>query len=66
MRFHVAYNQNGRILAAAEEGADQPAAMAGTTVETLEVPAEFEDAEPLEFFHRLRVDVRERKLIRGI
>ncbi len=65
MRFQVAYDRHGRILAAAEEGADQPIPKAGVTVETLEVPAEFEKAEPTEFLHRLRVDVKQRKLIKS-
>lgn len=65
MKFHVAYNQQGRILAAAAEGADQPAAMPGVTIATLDVPEEFAKAEPIEFVHRLRVDPKQRKLIKG-
>ena len=64
MKLHVAYNQHGRILAAAEQGADQPAAMPGVTIAELDVPAEFEKGKPIEFLHLLRVDVTKRKLIK--
>jgi hypothetical protein len=65
MRFHVAYDQHGRILAAAEQDADQPAEMPGVTIAELDVPEEFENTDPIEFLHLLRVDVRERRLVRG-
>jgi hypothetical protein len=65
MKLNVAFNEQGKILAAAEEGADQPAEMPGVTVAELDVPREFEGREALEFMHLLRVDVRGRKLTRG-
>jgi hypothetical protein len=65
MKVYVAYNEGGRILAAAEQGADQPAEMPGVTVAELDVPAEFENAEPMEFMHLLQVDVEGRRLTRG-
>jgi len=65
MKFHVAYDQHGRILAAAAQDADRPEAMPGVTVTELDIPAEFEKAEPQTFLHRLRVDVRQRKLIKS-
>jgi hypothetical protein len=64
MRLHVAYDRHGRILAAAQEDADQPAEMSGVTVTELDVPAEFEGAEPHEFLHLLDVDVDQRRLVR--
>jgi hypothetical protein len=65
MKLYVAYNEQGRILAAAEEGADQPAEMPGANVAELDVPDEFESAELMDFMHLLRVDVKGRRLMRG-
>jgi hypothetical protein len=62
----VAYDERGRIVAAAEvgpRGADRPVERPGITVEELDVPDEFADAKIETFLHRLHVDVRERRLI---
>ena len=64
MKFHVAYDQDGRILAASTEDGDKPDAMPGVTVAEFDVPAEFAKAKPDEFFHQLHVDVRQRKLVK--
>lgn len=63
MKLHVAYNHNGRILAAAEEGSDQPAHGEGVTIAEMEVPAELAKRKPAEFMHLLRVDVAKKKLV---
>jgi hypothetical protein len=67
MKLHVAYDHEGRIVGAAEadpKGAgDKPAARPGITVAELELPKELAGAKPTEHLHRLRVDVRARKLI---
>lgn len=65
MKMYVAYDQNGRILAAGTEEGDRPDDMIGMTIEELDVPREFEKAEPHKFFHLLRVDVDKRKLIKS-
>ena len=62
----VAYDEHGRIVAAAgtgPRGADRPAERPGITVGELDVPDEFADADMETFVHRLQVDVRERVLI---
>jgi hypothetical protein len=62
----VAYDEHGRIVAAAgtgPRGADRPAERPGITVDELDVPEEFADADMETFVHRLQVDVRERSLI---
>jgi len=64
MRLHIAYNQNGRILAAAEPDADAPAPGPGVTVAELDVPAEFKNAKPVEYLHLLREDVAKKQLTR--
>lgn len=45
MKLHIAYDQRGRILAAADQGAGQPAEMPGLTVAEVDVPPEFEKIE---------------------
>jgi hypothetical protein len=64
MKFYVAHDEHGRILAAAQEGSDQPDSMPGVSVTEMEIPAELEEADPEEFFHLLHVDVKQRKLIK--
>ncbi len=62
----VAYDERGRIVAAAgagARGADRPAERPGITVGELDVPDEFADADMETFVHRLHVDVRERRLV---
>jgi len=63
MKLHVAYDRNGRILGAAGEDGDQPAALPGITVSLMDIPEEFDKAEPMEFLHRLRVDVEQRRVV---
>jgi hypothetical protein len=64
MILHVAFDRHGTILAASAEGADQPAEAPGVTVAGIGTPAEFEDADPTDFIHLLRVDVEGRRLVR--
>ena len=64
MKIHIAYDQHGRILAAAAQDGDRPAAGPGVTVAELAVPKEFEKLEPHKFFHRLRVDVAKKELLK--
>jgi len=62
----VAYDEGGRIVAAAEagpRGADRPVERPGIAVEELDVPDEFAGARIETFLHRLHVDVRERRLV---
>ena len=62
----VAYDEHGRIVAAAEagpRGADRPVERRGITVGELDVPGEFANAEIQTFVHRLHVDVREKRLV---
>jgi hypothetical protein len=62
----VAYDERGRIVAAAgagPRGADRPAERPGITVDELDVPDEFADADMETFVQRLHVDVRERRLV---
>jgi hypothetical protein len=67
MKLHVAYDQHGRILAAAEAGVkgagDKPVAKLGMSVAELEVPHEFASTKLHEYVHRLHVDVGAKKLI---
>jgi hypothetical protein len=65
MKLHVAYDQRGRILAAAEQEADQPAEMPGLTVAEIDVPPEFEKTELSELLPLVRVDVAQRRLRRA-
>lgn len=62
----VAYDNNGRIMAACgpgPRGADRPVEQPGITVEELDVPEEFADADIQTFLHRLRVDVAGKRLV---
>ncbi len=62
----VAYDEQGRIVAAAgpgPRGADRPADRPGITVGELDVPDEFAEADIETFVHRLRVDVAGRRLV---
>jgi hypothetical protein len=58
MKLHVAYDQHGNIVAAAEVGpkgtGDQPVARSGISVAELEVPKEFAKSIS-EDLHRLHV-----------
>jgi hypothetical protein len=67
MKLHVAHDQHGRILGAAEVGpkgaGDKPVAKPGTSVAEMEVPKEFADKKLSEFMHHLHVDVGARKLV---
>jgi hypothetical protein len=58
-RLHVAYTEDGTIVAAAVEGGDPPQEQAGLTVAELEAPGEVGD-QPLEqYLGNLTVDTRE-------
>jgi hypothetical protein len=62
----VAYDEHGQIMAAAGTGpreADRPAERPGITLEELDVPDEFTDADIETFVHRLHVDVAGRRLV---
>jgi hypothetical protein len=67
MKLNIAYDQNGRIIAAAEvgpkEAGDQIAAQPGVSVAELEVPKEFDGQKLSDYVHRLDVDVGARKLV---
>ena len=65
MKLHVAYDQRGRILAAADQGADQPAEMPGLTVAEVDVPPELEKIELSELLPLVRVDIAELRLRRA-
>jgi hypothetical protein len=65
MKLHIAYDQRGRILAAADQGAGQPAEMPGLTVAEVDVPPEFEKIELSELLPVVRVDIAERRLRRA-
>jgi hypothetical protein len=66
MKLHVAYDQHGNIVAAAEVGpkgsGDQPVTRSGISVAELEVPKEFATSVS-EHLPRLHVDVKARKLV---
>jgi hypothetical protein len=68
MKLHVAYDQNGRIVGAAEvdpKGAgDKPVAQPGVSVAELDVPKEFHGKNFSEYLHHLHVDVGARKLVK--
>jgi hypothetical protein len=69
MKIHVAYDQDGRLLAAVL----QPGANAGPTIHLapqagadlaeLDAPAQFEGKRLDEFMHLLRVDTAAKRLI---
>lgn len=67
MKIHVAYDQDGRILAAAESGpkgaGDRPVGGIGVNVAELEVPTELANTSFGEHVHRLHVDVATKKLV---
>ena len=66
MKLHVAYDQDGKILAAvkAEPGGDRFVAQPGVTLAELDVPTEFEQAEFTSFVHLLHVDVGQQRLLK--
>ena len=64
MQLHIAFNDQGTILGAAAEEADQPYPTAGLTTATVDVPAEFEGKDPPEFLHLLRLNVADQRLVK--
>jgi hypothetical protein len=67
MKLNVAYDKNGRIVAAAEAGSrpagDRPIAPSGMSVAELDVPSEFHGKKFTDYVHRLHVDVAGKKLV---
>ena len=67
MKLHVAYDQQGKIIAAAVAGVkgagDRPVAKPGMSVAELEVPREFTDRKLHEYIYRLQVDVGAKRLM---
>jgi hypothetical protein len=69
MKISVAYDNQGKILTASTMESDspiqaRPEAIAGTSVEDFEVPAEFARKKLHEFLPHLHVDVATRRLIK--
>jgi hypothetical protein len=69
MKLHLAYDTQGRILAAVPRpgpGAGPSLslpAQAGAEVADFDPPAEFAGKHPREFLHRLRVDIKSKRLV---
>jgi hypothetical protein len=67
VKLHVAFDQHGNIVAAAEAGVkgagDKPLAKPGLKVGEMEVPKEFSGKKFHEYVHRLHVDVGAEKLV---
>jgi hypothetical protein len=68
MKIQVAYDLDGRILAAAPQAGTKSGmhvgAQPGSEVADLDVPAEFEGKHLREFLHLLRVDAVGKRLVR--
>jgi hypothetical protein len=63
MMFRVAYDKDGRILAATSgPEADYPQADQDVEVAELEVPAELADSDPADYLGRLVVDPQTKQL----
>jgi hypothetical protein len=66
MKLHLAYDKQGKIVAAAESGpkgaGDRPVAQPDINVAEVDVPEEFSGKKLSEFLHLLQVDVKTRKL----
>jgi hypothetical protein len=65
MKLHIAYDQNGRIVGAAEVGLlrDRPVAKPGVSVAELEVPSHLKHLALHEIVKQSVVDPQSRKLI---
>jgi hypothetical protein len=65
MRLHVAFDQDGRIVGAAQagpDGGDPPSEQPGLTVAEFEVPTDLEKAGMEQCLRSLVVDVKQKKL----
>jgi hypothetical protein len=69
-KIHIAYDENGRIVAAVEiappgeQPGPRPTEGPGVSVGEFEVPAEFADKKMIEYVDLLRVDAAARQLVK--
>jgi hypothetical protein len=66
VKLHVAYDQTGTIVAAAEvgeDGGDRIEPRPGQTVADLDIPGEAGQSPAGEYVHRLRVDTDRQQLV---